>query len=175
MDQADNLRERAAADFRAARTRYALYEKFYRSLSSDARAYLRDESRQYKRSLEEIRSLILPAVSKTCPVCRNQCCKLYTPERSIYIAGTVGGFHLNDYLLARCDETWPDPRYENAENNLCPFWDGGCILPGHCRSYLCIQYFCDDLQKNLAMEAVTESLGRLKTILEAFAIGKCMS
>ncbi len=175
MGQANELRERAAADFGEARKRFEVYEKFYRSLRGDAREYLRRESRNYKRSLREIQARILPRVREICPACENQCCKLYTPERSIYIAGTVGGFHLNDYLLARCDEKWPGPRYENAERNLCPFWDGGCILPIDGRSYLCIQYFCDDLQKNLAMEAVTESLGKLRTILDAFSIGKCMA
>lgn len=175
MDQADHLRDRAAADFREARKRFAVYEKFYRSLSNEARDYLHRESHKYKRSLREIQARILPRVREICPVCDNQCCKLYTPERSIYIAGTVGGFSLNDYLLARCDETWPDPRHENAERNLCPFWNRGCILPIDGRSYLCIQYFCDSLKKKLAMDAVTESLGKLRTILDSFSIGQCMA
>jgi len=175
MHQKNGLKERAVSDFKAARERYELYERFYQSLSDKARIYLRNESKKYKKFLRDIQELILPIVKEHCPVCDIQCCKLYTPELSIYIAGTVGGFNLNDYLLIRCDEILPDPCYENAEKNLCPFWDSGCILPVDCRSFLCIQFFCDKLKSSLDMEAVTESLRKIQTILDSFSIAKCMA
>ena len=166
---------RAISDFKAARERFELYEKFYLSLSGRAKQYLRNESKRFKGSLKETQDLILPSVRKICPSCDIQCCKLYTPELSIYIAGTVGGFDLKDYLLVRCDQELPDPCYENAEKNLCPFWDVGCILPVDCRSFLCIQFFCDKLQKELNMELVSESLDRIRDLLNNFSIGNCMA
>ena len=167
--------DRIGQDFRAARQRFELYERFYRSLSGRAREYLRAESARYKRSLLEIQQLILPAVEKLCPACETQCCKLYTPELSIYIAGTVGCFGLGDYLLVRCDAVLPDPCYPNAEKHLCPFWKDGCILPPDCRSFLCIQFFCERLKQNLDMASVGASLGRTKAILDSFSIGRCMA
>jgi len=174
MHQKDSLMERAVADFKAARQRFELYEKFYLSLNEKAKQYLINESIRYKKSLRGIQDLILPCVRKICSICDNQCCRLYTPELSIYIAGTVGGFGIKDYLLVRCNEILPDPCYENAEKNLCPFWDSGCILPVDCRSFLCIQFFCDKLKNALDMEAVTESLRKIQTILDSFSIAECM-
>jgi hypothetical protein len=174
MHQKDSLMDKTVSDLKAARERFELYEKFYLSLSDKARQYLRNESKKYKRSLKEIQGLILPSVKKICPACDGQCCRLYTTELSIYITGTVGGFSLNDYLLARCDEILPDPCYENAVKNLCPFSDLGCILPVDCRSFLCIQFFCDKLKKSLDMKPVLECLGKLRAILDSFSIGKCM-
>ena len=159
---------------KAAKKRFELYEKFYLSLNDNAIKYLINESKKYKRSLKEIQELILPGVREICPACEVQCCRLYTPELSIYVAGTVGGFGLKDYLLIRCDEILPDPCYENAEKNLCPFWDSGCILPVDCRSFLCIQFFCTKLKNTLDMEAVTESLRKIQAILDSFSIAKCM-
>ena len=174
MHQKDSIMEKVAADFKAARQRFELYEKFYLSLSDRARQYLRNESIRYKRSIREMQDLILPSVRKTCPACDKHCCSLYTPELSVYIAGTVGGFSLADYLMIRCDEILPDPCYENAEKNLCPFWDSGCILPVDCRSFLCIQFFCDKIKNALDMEAVTDSLEKTRGILDSFSIAKCM-
>jgi len=167
--------DRVGQDFRAARQRFELFERFYRSLGGGGREYLRAESARYKRSLLEIQRLILPAVAKLCPACETQCCKLHLPELSIYIAGTVGGFALSDYLLVRCDTALPDPCYPNAEKNLCPFWKAGCILSPDCRSFLCIQYFCETLRKNLDMAAVESSVGRTKAVLDSFSIGRCMA
>ena len=175
MHDKNGFEDRISTDFRAARQRFELYERFYRSLYGRARDYLRAESARYKRSLLEIQQMILPAVAKLCPDCETQCCKLYTPELSIYIAGTVGGFGLNDYLLVRCDTILPDPCYPNAEKNLCPFWKAGCILPPDCRSFLCIQFFCEKLRKNLDMAAVEQSLGKTQAILDSFSIGRCMA
>ena len=174
MHQKNGLNERAVSDFKAARQRFELYEKLYLSLSDSARQYLKNESIRYKKSLIEIQYLILPSVSKICSACDKQCCRLYTPELSIYIAGTIGGFGIADYLMIRCDQILPDPCYENAEKNLCPFWDEGCILPVDCRSFLCIQFFCDKLKNTLNMEAVTESLEKIRSILDSFSIAKCM-
>jgi hypothetical protein len=167
--------DRALSDFRAARERFELFEKFYLSLSGNAKEYLGRESKEYKRYLKEIQGLILPTVGKVCPTCETQCCRLYTPELSIYIAGTVGGFALEDYLLVRCDEKLPDPAYENAMKNLCPFWDVGCVLPVDCRSFLCVQYFCDNLKKELAMDPVLEILGKIRTVLNGFSVAGCMA
>ncbi len=174
MHKEDGLMDGAISDFKAARQRFELYEKFYLSLSDRARQYLRNESIRYKRSLSEIQDLILPGVREICPACDRHCCRLYTPELSIYIAGTVGGFHIADYLMIRCDEILPDPCYENAVKNLCPFWDKGCILPVDCRSFLCIQFFCDKLKNALDMEAVTGLLEKTRGILDSFSIAKCM-
>jgi hypothetical protein len=175
MSPTNGRMEKAIADFKSARERFELYEKFYLSVRGDARRYLESESNTYKIALRKIQALILPGIGKICPVCETQCCRLDDPEISIYIACTVGGFGLKDYLLARCNAIWPDPRYENAVKNLCRFWNSGCSLPTDCRSFLCIQFFCDKLKKNLDMRAVTESLGKLRTILDSFSIGKCMA
>ncbi len=51
----------------------------------------------------------------------------------------------------------------------------GCILPPDCRSFLCIQFFCERLKQNLDMAAVGASLGRTKAILDSFSIGRCMA
>ena len=174
MHQKDSLTERAVSDFKGARQRFELYEKFYLSLSDRARQYLRDESIRYKKSLREIQDMILPGVREICPACHRHCCRLIAPELSVYTACTVGGFGIADYLMIRCDKILPDPCYENTEKNLCPFWDEGCILPVDCRSFLCIQFFCDRLEKALDMEAVTESLGKIQAILDSFSIAKCM-
>ncbi len=68
MRQKDNLMDRVVSDFKAARERFEIYEKFYLSLSDNARQYIRDESKKYKRSLREIGELILPGVGKICSV-----------------------------------------------------------------------------------------------------------
>jgi len=166
--------EKVISDFKAARKRFELYEKFYISLNRSAKEYLKKESKKYKGCLKEIQALILPSISRICPTCNIQCCKLYISEHSIYIATTVGGFDLKDYLLARCDEFLPDPCYENAEKNVCPFWNFGCILAVDCRSYLCIQYFCDELLKEIDMKPVSECLRKIRAVLDGFSIGRCM-
>jgi hypothetical protein len=174
MDEIDGTIDRAISDFEAARERFELFNRFYLSLTDKAKGYLRKESKKYKRSLREIQKLILPTVKELCPICDIQCCKLYTPELSIYIAGTVGGFNLNDYLLIRCNEVLPEPVYDNAEKNLCPFWVEGCILPLDCRSFLCVQFFCNKLKEELDMELVSKSMLKARSILNDFSIGKCM-
>ena len=174
MNNVHSLNDRMLSDFKKARERFELYEKFYLSLSNKAKKYLKSKSKEYKRCLIDIQELILPSVRRICPTCKIQCCKLYTPELSIYIAGSVGGFDLADYLLTRCDETLPDPYYENTERNLCPFWADGCVLPVDCRSLLCIQFFCDKLKEELDMEPISKYLEEIQSVLNDFSIGECM-
>ena len=170
----NSLNDQMGSDFKKARKRFELYEKFYLSLSDKARKYLKGKSKEYKECLVSIQELILPGVRKTCPTCRIPCCKLSTPERSIYVAGSVGGFDITDYLLSRYDSNLPDPDYENAERNLCPFWEGGCTLPLDCRSFLCIQYFCEELKSELDMKLISEELRKIESVLNSFSIAECM-
>jgi hypothetical protein len=174
MDNVHPLSERVVMDFGKARDKYEVYGRFCLSLSHKAKEYLESKSQEYKRCLTDIQRLILPVVKKVCPTCDPHCCRLYIPERSIYIAGTVGGFELHDYLLAQCNNTLPDPDYEKAERNLCPFWEHGCTLPIDCRSYLCIQYFCDELKQELDMELISEHLTKIASVMSSFSIAKCM-
>jgi hypothetical protein len=174
MDNVHPLSERVVMDFGKARDKYEVYGRFCLSLSHKAKEYLESKSQEYKRCLTDIQRLILPVVKKVCPTCDPHCCRLSIPERSIYIAGTVGGFELHDYLLAQCNNTLPDPDYEKAERNLCPFWEHGCTLPIDCRSYLCIQYFCDELKQELDMELISEHLTKIASVMSSFSIAKCM-
>jgi len=174
MSDLSSLNDRMNSDFEKAREKYEIYGKFYVSLSHKAKEYLEDKSQEYRKCLTDIQRLILPVVKKVCPTCELPCCRLSTPERSIYIAGSVGGFELHDYLLAQCNTTLPDPEYENAVKNLCPFWASGCILPLDCRSYLCIQYFCDELKQELDMDLISEHLRKIESVLNSFSIAECM-
>lgn len=174
MKVENSLVQKLVSDAKSARSRFELYEKFYLSLNERAKKYLRSESIEYKRCLSDIQDLILPGVKKICPTCNIVCCKLHCPDLSIYTADTVGGFTLNDYLLVRCDQILPNPQYENVGKNLCPFWDNGCRLPVDCRSYMCIQYFCDNLKNELDLEAIEHCLGNIRKVLDSFSIGKCM-
>ena len=123
MDDFNSLNDRMASDFIMAREKYEIFGKFYVSLSHRAKKYLANKSQEYKRCLTDIQRLILPVVNKVCPTCTPHCCRLFTPERSIYIAGSVGGFDLCDYLLTQCDNDLPDPDYKKVDKNLCPFWE----------------------------------------------------
>ena len=174
MDNVDSPSEKVVADFKMAREKYEIYRRFYVSLSHKAKEYLENKSQEYKKCLTDIQRLILPVVKKICPTCHPHCCRLSTPERSIYIAGSIGGFDLYDYLLTQCNNTLPDPDYEKAEQNLCPFWEDGCRLPTDCRSYLCIQYFCDELKQQLDMELISGHLRKIESVLRSFSIAECM-
>jgi hypothetical protein len=174
MNEKNYLNDQITLDLKEAREKYEIYGKFYVSLSQKAKGYLESKSQKYKKCLTDIQRLILPAVKKVCPTCEPHCCRLSTPERSIYIGGSVGGFDLIDYLLIQCNNRLPDPDFEKAERNLCPFWEHGCILPIDCRSYLCIQYFCDELKQELDMKLVSEHLEKIESILDSFSIGRCM-
>ena len=174
MKVENSLAQKVVSDSNSARNRFELYEKFYLSLNEKGIKYLRSESIKYKRCLSDIQDLILPGVKKICPTCNIVCCKLHCPDLSIYIADTVGGFTLNDYMLVRCDQILPNPQYGNVGQNLCPFWDNGCRLPVDCRSYMCIQYFCDNLKKELDLEAIEHCLGNIRQVLDSFSVGKCI-
>ncbi|MEW6665088.1 MAG: hypothetical protein AB1512_07700 [Thermodesulfobacteriota bacterium] len=167
--------DKVLSDFQAARKRFEIFERFYRSLSKNAKTQLRRRSSEYKRYLKEIRGLIRPGVEKTCSTCASHCCRLYSPELSINMAGTVGGFELKDYLLARCDRPLPEPRFENAAKNLCAFWSDGCVLPVDCRSLLCTGFFCNRLSKELEMESVWKVLENIRGVVDRFSIAVCMT
>lgn len=162
------------SDLKTARKEFEFYEKVYGTLSKSSREYLKSRSREYKEYLTNIREIILPAVGRNCSVCRSHCCMLHNPERSIYMARTIGGFSFIDYLLTRYDTILPEPHYKNVERNLCPFWDDGCILPADSRSYLCIRYFCDEAKRELDMQLVSRHLEKLKSVLNGFSIGEFM-
>jgi len=174
MNKIEGLTEKIMWDFKRAQREFELYERFYVGLSENAKKYLTYQSKRYKELLLNIQEIILPSVKGNCPTCNIVCCKLYTPELSIYIAGSVGGFDCVDYLLIRCDTILPDPYYENAEKNLCPFWTDGCILPVDCRSYFCIQYFCDKLKKELDMQLISKYLEKVRFVLNNFSVRECM-
>lgn len=169
-----NSLKKNISEFNKAKQVFELYETFYLGMSPTAKKYLKQQSAKYKELLLDIQEIILPYVKKVCPKCKIQCCKLHTPELSINISDSVGCFGCVDYLLIRCDSDLPIPKYENAEKNLCPFFSKGCILPADCRSYLCIRYFCDELEKEIDMEKVSRHLQKLKSLIDNFSIEKCM-
>ena len=169
----NNLSRDVQHDIQLARKKFEGYEKLYMGLAGDGKEYLRNQSKTYKRGVLDIQQLILPSVQRNCPSCIN-CCKLYTPELSIYIAGSLGCFDFVDYILVRCDTVLPDPNFSNMEDNLCAFWAEGCILPIDCRSFLCIKYFCDDLKKEIDMNVIAEYLDTLKSVVDNFSIQKCL-
>jgi len=174
MDSIDDRKHQILKDQKTARGEFQFYENIYLQLDSNAKEYLKRQSMKYKKVLLNIQTTILPAVRKICPTCSIQCCKLFTPEPPVYIAGSVGGFGCVDYLLVRCDTNFPDPCYENAEKNLCPFFKNGCTLPIDCRSYLCIQYFCDDLKSEVDMGAISKYLEEAISILTRFSMKECL-
>jgi len=174
MNTIDIQTDKIMADFKKAREEFELYQKFYLGLSENSKKYLKPQSREYKNVLSDIQEIILPSIKRNCPLCIYNCCKLHTPELSIYVAGSLGCFDYVDYLLVRCDTVLPNPYYENAQKNLCPFWSDGCILPVDCRSYLCIQYFCDKLKEELDMQLVSKYLEKVSSIINNFSTQVCM-
>jgi len=174
MSETDSHKDKITSDFAKARKEFEIYEKFYLALSDNGVRYLKSQSGKYKQILSDIQKIIIPSVKTNCSTCNSLCCHLSSPERSIYIAGSVGGFYVVDYLLVRYDTILPTPYYDNAEKNLCPFWKDGCILPVDCRSYICIQYFCDQLKQELDMVPVLKYLEKAELVLNNFLIGECM-
>ena len=59
-------------------------------MGEGGKRYLRSQSKLYKERVSDIQKLILPSLKRNCPTCIN-CCKLYTPELSIYIANNFVG------------------------------------------------------------------------------------
>ena len=154
MCETSNLTRKVQHDIQLARKRFEGYEKIYEGLTREGKKYLQTHSKAYKRAVLDIQQLILPSIQKNCPSCIN-CCKLYTPELSIYIAGSIGCFVFIDYILVRCDTVLPNPNFNNMEDNLCAFWAEGCIFPDDCRSFSCIKYFCDKLKSELDITYLT--------------------
>lgn len=154
-----------------ARERYESFELAYRVLQPEGKAYLRRQSEAYKKAVLDLQRLILPVVRRLCPACpHGTCCRLQSPDLKIYIARTVGGFELTDYLLARDGEKLPAPDYANNSENLCAFWDRGCRLPSAARSLLCLQYFCPSLRRELDMDLIELRLGKIRSIANGFSL-----
>ena len=173
VSETNNLQRKLQDDIQLAQKKFEGYEKLYEGLSGDGKKYLQNESKKYKRTVLSIQQLALPSIQRNCPSCIN-CCKLYTPELSIYIAGSLGCFDFVDYILVRCDTVLPDPNFSNIEDNLCAFWDDGCTLPHDCRSFLCTNYFCDKLSKELDMKLIYRHLKNLQLIMDNFSFRKCL-
>jgi len=165
-------KDKIMAAFNNARKKFELYEKFYLGLSQEAKKYLRHQSEQYKKILSDIQGIVLSAVQKNCSACSHCCCNLDAPQ--IPICESVGWFGHVDYLLARCATILPDPCYENAERNLCPFWSDGCTLPPDCRSYRCTEYFCHRLESEIDMQLVYKYKEKIQSVITGFSIGQCM-
>ncbi|MBW1915849.1 MAG: hypothetical protein JRI86_13110 [Deltaproteobacteria bacterium] len=174
MNMTEGLEDKILSDFKRPQKEFELYEKFYLGLGENAKIYLKCESKKYKKIVLAIQEVIQPSVRMNCIRCEIHCCKLYVPELSIYIAKPVGCFDLINYLLVRCDTVLPDPCYENMEKNVCPFYVNGCTLPVDCRSYLCIQYFCDKIKKELDMQLISKYLEKAKFVLNHFSVQECM-
>ena len=173
MSETNNFKRDLQHDIQMARKKFEGYEKLYMGLAGDGKKYLRNQSKEYKNTVLDVQQIILPSVEQNCPSCIN-CCKLYTPELNVYIAGSLGCFDFIDYILVRCDTVLPDPIFKNMEHNLCAFWAEGCILSIDCRSFLCIKYFCDDLKKEIDMNVIAEYLDTLKSVIDSFSIQKCL-
>ncbi len=101
MSMDNNRKDQIIKDFETAWEEFKFYEKLYLSLNGNAKEYLKCLSKEYKKVILNIQEVILPSVRKICPTCSIQCCKLYTPEPSIYIARSVGGFECVDYLFSK--------------------------------------------------------------------------
>ena len=168
-----NLNKKILRDCESAREKFKGFEFAYRVLRRDDLIYLREQSAAYKKAVLALQELILPAVRKHCLRCvYGTCCRLSTPELSIYIAGSVGCFTVVDYLLVRCDTELPAPDFDNSEQNLCVFWDNGCRLQPDCRSLLCLQFFCEPLRHDLDMDLVSQRIAAVQSVVENFSLGK---
>ncbi|MEJ2363932.1 MAG: hypothetical protein P8075_10240 [Deltaproteobacteria bacterium] len=173
MSNTDNLKKQFLSDIHLAQKKFEFYEKFYRDISGDRKKYLQACSKAYKKESLALRKIIQPHINKNCPKC-DGCCKLYDPELSIYMSDSIGVFEFIDYLLVRCDTVLPDISINNMEENLCAFWAYGCSLPDDCRSFTCMQWFCDTLKTELDMRAISKHLGVLESVIKNFSVKKCL-
>jgi hypothetical protein len=170
-----DLNKNLLLDCDAARGKFASFEFAYRVLRPDDIKYLRKKSVAYKKAILAVQELILPAVHKHCPRCDyGTCCRLYTPELSIYIAGSVGCFTVLDYLLVRCDTELPEPNFDNNQHNLCVFWDNGCRLRLDCRSLLCLKFFCEPICRDLDMDLVSKRIAAVQSVVDNFSISQLL-
>lgn len=169
----DNMtaNERMIEDANAAVEKYRGFEFAYQMLKDDEMEYLRERSRAYKKAVHNLQELILPVVNEECPSCKyGTCCRLYSSKLKIYIARSVGGFDFEDFLLARCDADFPEPDSANRARNFCAFWENGCRLDPDCRSLLCLQFFCEPLQRRLDMTEVNRRLAVVRDVVENFSL-----
>lgn len=163
--------ERMIEDANTAIEKYRGFEFAYRLLQGKDLDYLRKMSRAYKQAVSALQELILPAVQAECPHCQyGTCCRLYSSKLKIYIARSVGGFEFRDFLLARCDSQLPEPDLTNRAKNFCAFWENGCRLNPNCRSLLCLQYFCEPLQRRLDMNEVNRRLALVQNVVDQFSL-----
>ena len=167
------LSKKILSDFDSARDKFKSFEFAYRVLQPDDLIYLREQSAAYKRAVLALQELILPAVRDCCPSCPyGTCCRLSAPELKIYIAGSVGCFSFEDFLLVRCDNELPAPDFANAQKNLCPFLDNGCRLKPDCRSLTCLGFFCEQLRRGLDMDSVNRRLAAVQSVVNSFSLGR---
>jgi hypothetical protein len=167
------LNKKILHDCEASREKFKGFEFAYRLLGPDDLKYLRERSVAYKKAVLAVQELILPAVHKHCPHCTwGTCCRLHSPELSIYIAKSVGCFDLIDYLLVRCDTELPVPNFANGRRNLCAFWDNGCRLRPDCRSLLCLQFYCEPLRRELDMDLVNGRIAAVQSVVNSFSLGR---
>lgn len=169
------LKKNSLRAFSAGKEKFMSFERVYRLLRPHDLAYLREQSDAYRQAVLAVQDLILPAVRKRCPQCAyGTCCRLSTPELNIYIPGSIGGFFLIDYLLARCDRKLPAAKFANGRRNLCPFWDNGCRLEPDRRSLLCLQYFCQPLRRELDMDLVDRRVADVKAVVDNFSMNRLL-
>lgn len=168
-----NLNKILLRDCELAQEKFKAFEFVYRVLLPDDLRYLREKSAAYKKAVLAVQELILPAVRKHCSHCTyGTCCRLSAPELCVYIAGSVGGFGLTDYLLARCDSKLPEPDFANGQRSLCAFWDNGCRLQPDSRSLLCLKFFCEPLRCDLDMDLVNKRIAAVQVVVNDFSLKK---
>ncbi len=167
--------ERILKDIRHAVRVFACFEETFGRIDGPGLAYLREWSGRYKATLRQLQEMVGPAVAAVCPKCTEPCCQLSAPTQRIYLALSLGGFQLVDYLLVRCDTVLPRPALENAQRNHCPFLGQGCVLPADSRSYCCTQWFCADLAKRLDMSRIRILVEQLREIVSTFSVSRCLS
>ncbi len=160
------MQKKILQDSELARQQFEMFERIYRNLKVAEKKYLKSNSIEYKKILASIQEIILPTIQNNCSVCKTSCCRLYGSGTNVYAAGTVGCFKMSDFLLVRCDTILPEPKYENAKKNLCPFWAHGCMLPLDGRSFTCVQYFCDNIAKELDMKKIARHLEQADSIVD---------
>jgi len=153
---------------------YECFEKLYLRITGTGKEYLEYHSREYKSRAATVQQIILPSIKRKCPYCKHLCCKPYNPELSI-IFRSIGLLNFPNYLLIRCNTVLPQPKYDNLENNLCAFWENGCLLPLDCRSYACLHWFCDEVQKEININLLSKDLDALKVIVDNLSINTCLS
>lgn len=174
MENINQQKDKILSDVKTALNLFKFYDTFYQSLNGNAKSYLQSQSKKYKKILSDIQEIILPHVNKICPKCDIQCCKIYNPKSNSYIYKRVGFFECVDYLLVKCDTDLPEPLYANVEKNLCLFFKNGCILPVDCRSWTCIEYFCDNLKNEINMAPISKYLEDAESILKDFSLRECL-